>query len=129
MVSVLHPIDAVTFVLLVLLNIVLGLYFALYKGRRTDTTNELFLGSRSLEVFPLALSTMATAVSGVGIIGFTAHFYIYGLHINWTAVSVLLAMPFFRDVVLTVLYKLQVTSLFEVSPRTFVQLIRLFCYA
>lgn len=115
--NVFHPADIATFVFLIFLNIGLGLYFALCRGLNIDTTKELFLGSRSLQMLPLALSTMAGAISGVGVIGFTAHFYIYGLHVIWTTIPVVVAAPFFSNVILSVLYKLQVTSLFEVRRR------------
>lgn len=114
MATILRAADSVTFIVLIIVNISLGLYFALYRGRRMNTTKELFLGSRSMNIFPLALSTMASEVSGTGMIGFTAHYYLYGIHINWTTIPVLLALPLFCDIILSVLYKLQITSLFEV---------------
>lgn len=110
-----HYADVFTFVVLIVLNIGLGLYFAFYKSPRMNTTTEIFLGSRSLRTTPLALSMMASAISSIGIVGFTAHYYIYGFHILWTGMPYLLAMPLFAETILPVLYRLRVTSVFEVG--------------
>ncbi|XP_040077874.1 putative sodium-dependent multivitamin transporter [Ixodes scapularis] len=105
--------DLIIFVFLVVGNICLGLYFAIFKKKRMVTTNELFLGSRSLKMFPLAVSTMATMVSGLGIIGFTAHYYAYGLHVLWASVAIVLVSPLLVNAIVPVLYELQVTSVFQ----------------
>lgn len=109
--------DLIIFVFLVVGNICLGLYFAIFKKKRMVTTNELFLGSRSLKMFPLAVSTMATMVSGLGIIGFTAHYYAYGLHVLWASVAIVLVSPLLVNAIVPVLYELQVTSVFQVKLR------------
>lgn len=121
MANMLHPADSVMAALLITVNVVLGLCFALCRGPRMNTTRELFLGSRSLQAFPLALSTMASSISGIGIIGFTAHYYMYGIHMIWVGVPMLLTAPFLTNIVLPALYKLHVTSLFEVGPEKYVE--------
>lgn len=111
-----HPADHALFAILVATNLGLGLYFAFYKNRRLNTTTrELFLGSRSLQMVPLALSTMASMCSALGVISLTAHFYSYGLHMMWPCVTAMCIMPFFANVIFPVLYRLQVTSVFEVN--------------
>lgn len=109
-----HPVDPAIFGVLVIFNLGLGAYFALFKTRNLWTRSELVLGSRSLAMLPLAVSTMASTYSGLGIVGFTAHFYLYGLHMLWFNVPMLLFMPFFANCVAPVLYDLKVTSIFEV---------------
>lgn len=109
-------IDIVVFGILLLANLALGLYFAFFKcGKGVVTTRDLFLGSRTLNMVPLALSTMASTVSGLSMVAFTAHFYAYGLHMTWNVPSFLLYMPFLVNLVVPTLYNLRLTSVFEVS--------------
>lgn len=112
--AAIHVADVVFFIVLYVSNFALGLYFVFRKGKARQTTNELFLGTRSLYVIPLALSTMATMVSGLGMIGFSAYFYAYGLHIVWSELPPVLLLPLGTKIVIPVLYKLKVTSVFEV---------------
>lgn len=110
-------VDYVAFGLLLIANFSFGLYFSFFRRNGIATPSELFLGSRSLRMVPLALSTMASCVSGVGIIGFSAHFYAYGMHILWTSLPILLFMVVFANGVVPLLYGLKVTSMFEVSKK------------
>lgn len=113
-----HLADHVCFWSLLLTTLGLGLYFAISKRRRLLTTAELFLGSRTLRMVPLALSTMASTISAVGYIGFTAHFYMYGCHLLWFLPSTLLSMPVFVSTIVLTLYRLRVTSVFQVRLAT-----------
>ncbi|CAN8019402.1 unnamed protein product [Ixodes persulcatus] len=99
--------------MLTISNVVLGLYFAFFKKSRRVTTDELFLGNRSLQTLPLALSVMATMMSALGLIGLTAHYYSYGMHMAWISLTYIIQLPFTVYVIVPQLYRLRVTSVFE----------------
>ncbi|KAM7304195.1 putative sodium-dependent multivitamin transporter isoform X1 [Ixodes scapularis] len=105
--------EYIVFTVLVISNIALGLYFSFGKKHRGGTTDEMFLGERNIPTFALAVSVLATMMSAVGIIGFTAHFYAYGIHILWFIPTMFLTLPLVTHVITPVLYKLQITSIFE----------------
>lgn len=108
--------DAIIFLVTLVANLALGLYFAFFRrGQGTVTTSELFLGSHSLRMLPLALSTMASTISGVGFIAFTGYFYAHGLHLLWCVPSFLMMLPFLIQLFVPLLYNLKVTSVFQVS--------------
>ncbi|KAH8022486.1 hypothetical protein HPB51_024585 [Rhipicephalus microplus] len=97
------------------LNFGLGLYFSLRrKALASDTTTEMFLGSRALGSFPLAASLVASAISSVSLVGFTGHFYAYGFHLMWHGLNTLAMAPVVAFLFLPVFYGLRITSLFEV---------------
>lgn len=99
---------------LMALNMGLGLYFSLRrKARAAHTTAEVFLGSRALRAIPLGASVVASLVSSAGLVGFTGHFYAYGFHLNWHALTTLAVVPLVCHLFLPVLYGLRITSLFE----------------
>ncbi|KAH7937416.1 hypothetical protein HPB49_011990 [Dermacentor silvarum] len=100
-------------------NLSLGLYFSFRKtnagvGTRA-TTAEVFLGNRLLKTIPLAASAVASLFSSTGLVGFPAHYYAYGWHMAWAYVMPLVFVPLSTHVFVPVLYRLRLTSIFEVS--------------
>ncbi|KAK8760361.1 hypothetical protein V5799_028371 [Amblyomma americanum] len=109
-----------------------GLYFALRRcwarkrlGGATDgragggssQADEEFLGGRSIGTLPLALSVLASMVTATGLVGFTAHFYAHGMHLLWGSVPVLVMLPFIAYVVIPLVRRLGVTSVFQGGMR------------
>ncbi|CAN7994511.1 unnamed protein product, partial [Ixodes pacificus] len=105
-------IEYAVFGVLMAANVALGLYFACRKAR-AQTTEEMFLGSRTLRVLPLAVSVVATITSPTGIVAFAGHFYAYGLHLNWVNLGLVAVLPITTHLIIPVLYKMRVTSVFE----------------
>lgn len=103
-------------------NLGFGLYFSCARrARKEATTEEMFLGSRSLRTLPLAGSVLASMLSAIGVIGFSAHYYAYGFHYLWNFLSAPLIAVIVSKMVIPVLYQLKVTSVFEASILTFYQ--------
>ncbi|XP_077539343.1 sodium-coupled monocarboxylate transporter 1-like [Haemaphysalis longicornis] len=112
-----EAIEYVLFGTLVLGNFALGLYFSVRKppagAASASTAEDVFLGSRLLKFLPLAASSVASLFSSTGLIAFPAHYYAYGMHVAWCAVTALLYVPLAMYVFAPVLYKSGVTSIFE----------------
>uniref|UniRef100_A0A6B0UU13 Putative sodium-dependent multivitamin transporter n=1 Tax=Ixodes ricinus TaxID=34613 RepID=A0A6B0UU13_IXORI len=106
-------VEYAVFTVVMLANLGLGLYFALFKRLRDQSTGELFLGNRTLKTIPLALSVFASTISSVSVVAITGHFYAYGFHFAWGAVAAFLVLPVSFLVIIPVLYRLKVTSIFE----------------
>lgn len=107
-------VEHATFGVLMTANLGLGLYFAFSRrARKAPTADEVFLGSRTMGTVPLAVSVLASMISAIGVIGFGAHYYAYGFHYAWSLVSAPLLVPIVTLIVIPVLYKLRVTSVFE----------------
>ncbi|XP_075529555.1 sodium/iodide cotransporter-like [Dermacentor variabilis] len=101
------------FATLMVANFSLGLYFSFRRRSLKSTADEVFLGSRSLHSLPLAVSALASIMSSIGIIGISAHVYAYGTHMFWNQVLAPLNALIVAHVVVPVLYRLRVTSVFE----------------
>lgn len=113
MASSVHVAEYAVFGVLMATNVLVGLYFSLGRRAREAGASEAFLGGRSLGVVPLSLSVLASLVTAIGLVGFTAHFYRYGLHLLWASFTVFALVPFIGRVVVPVIYSLRVTSVFE----------------
>ncbi|XP_077489432.1 sodium-coupled monocarboxylate transporter 2-like isoform X1 [Amblyomma americanum] len=112
-----HVLEYVLFGVLVAANFSLGLYFSFRNSSAESgsdaTAREVFLGSRSLRMLPLAASTVASLFSSTGLIALPAHYYAYGWHLFWGGLTPLLLFPFATRLFVPVVYKLGVTSVFE----------------
>ncbi|KAG0417096.1 hypothetical protein HPB47_005887 [Ixodes persulcatus] len=94
-------------------NLGLGLYFSVFKKTRERSSNEVFLGSRTLASIPLAMSAIASLISTMGIVGLGAHFYAFGFHYDWSLLATVVVLPVVVYVIVPTLYQLKVTSVFE----------------
>ncbi|XP_077496077.1 sodium-coupled monocarboxylate transporter 1-like [Amblyomma americanum] len=108
-------VDYAVFSLLTGASLGVGLYFSIRRKKAASgqTTDELFLGSKSLQTLPLAASVLATVGSATGVVGMPAHMYAYGLHLGWLCLSNVILIPFAVSVVVPVLYRLNITSVFQ----------------
>ncbi|XP_077496391.1 sodium/iodide cotransporter-like [Amblyomma americanum] len=108
-------VDYAVFSLLTGASLGVGCYFSIRRKKAApgQTTDELFLGSKSLQTLPLAASVLATVGSATGVVGLPAHTYAYGLHLGWLCLSNVLLIPFAAAVVVPVLYRLNITSVFQ----------------
>ncbi|KAH9382286.1 hypothetical protein HPB48_000888 [Haemaphysalis longicornis] len=113
--------EYVVFCIVIIANLSTGLYVSFRRDslRRGTTSNEaeVFLGSRALRVLPLAASSAASLFSSIGLIGFPAHVYTYGMHSAWTLVTPVLYLPLATYVIVPLIYKMGFTSIFEVSGK------------
>ncbi|CAN8019384.1 unnamed protein product [Ixodes persulcatus] len=107
-----HPAEYAIFGILLLATLGPGIFFAL-KRTGPVTVEEVFLGSRTLATIPLALSALASLMSSAGLIAFTAHYYAYGMHMAWSFITIQLCLPVTVHIIVPVLYRLKITSLFE----------------
>ncbi|KAK8786097.1 hypothetical protein V5799_007538, partial [Amblyomma americanum] len=113
----LRLLEYVLFAVLVAANLSLGLYFSFRKRNiapgSTETTAEVFLGSRMLKTLPLAASSVASLFSSTGLVGYPAHYYAYGWHMAWSYLTPLLFIPVATHIFVPVLYRLRITSIFQ----------------
>ncbi|KAK8757401.1 hypothetical protein V5799_004963 [Amblyomma americanum] len=126
---ILHLVDYVVFFAFTASSVALGLYYSMRKsatnrgkscskGIHSSVASqarqeEVFLGSRSLPAWSLAVSMLASGASGVGVVSLSAHQYAYGMHFLWDIVAIAMTTPCIVCFFLPVLYRLKVTSIFE----------------
>lgn len=125
-----HTADYCVFAGMLMLSAVTGIYYGYYKRIKTDHTsdddkkrtldfgsksmNEYLLGSRKLKTFPVAMSLVASYVSGVTMLGTPSEIYNYGTQ-YWLIMVPIFLMGFtVCYVFLPVFSSLRVGSSYEV---------------
>ncbi|KAL3283616.1 hypothetical protein HHI36_006755 [Cryptolaemus montrouzieri] len=118
--------DYVVFAVMLLVSALIGVYFAFFAKVKQNTTSEYLMGGKTMGIFPISMSLIASYISGISILGIPAEMYTYGTQfwmIICTGGFVCLTMAL---VYLPVFYKLQITSSYEYLNLRFNQTVRLF---
>ncbi|XP_073954170.1 sodium-coupled monocarboxylate transporter 1-like [Choristoneura fumiferana] len=117
--------DYLVFGAMLLLSALIGIYFAFFASKKQNTTSEYLMGGKTMGMFPISMSLIASYVSGISLLGLPAEMYTYGTQL-WTitfsewAVSLTIAIIY-----LPVFYNLQITSAYEYLRLRFSQNVRL----
>ncbi|XP_029174908.1 sodium-coupled monocarboxylate transporter 1 [Nylanderia fulva] len=106
-----HWIDWLVFVLMLFVSAAAGLWH--FRRAQKSNTQDYLLGGRSLGLFPVSASLVASFISGVTILGTPAEIYNFGTQYWITIISI-----FFSGVVVAVVYlpvftNLQLNSVYE----------------
>ncbi|KAI5632424.1 sodium:solute symporter family domain-containing protein [Phthorimaea operculella] len=117
--------DYLVFGVMLLISALIGIYFAFFASKKQNTTTEYLMGGKTMGMFPISMSLIASYISGISLLGLPAEMYTYGTQ-YWTivlsewAVSLTVAAIY-----LPVYYKLQITSTNEYLRLRFNHKVRL----
>ncbi|CAB3225698.1 unnamed protein product [Arctia plantaginis] len=117
--------DYLVFGAMLLFSALIGVYFAFFASKKQNTTSEYLMGGKTMGMFPISMSLIASYISGISLLGLPAEMYTYGTQL-WTivlsewAVSLTIAVIY-----LPVFYNLQITSTYEYLRLRFNQNVRL----
>ncbi|XP_046668282.1 putative sodium-dependent multivitamin transporter isoform X2 [Homalodisca vitripennis] len=101
-------------VLLIILTILsaIGLYYR-YTGGKQSSTEEYLLGDRNQGVLPVALSLVASHMSGISILGVPAEVYFRGAIYSVANIALLIVIPVTVHLFLPVFFKVASMSVYE----------------
>ena len=107
--------DYVVFGVLLLLSSVIGLYFGWSSRKKTANTEDYLLAGRSMGVWPVALSLLASFMSALTLLGTPAEIALYGTQYWMLGIGYIIVILVTNQVFLPVFYRLNITSVFEVK--------------
>ncbi|GFQ79989.1 sodium-coupled monocarboxylate transporter 2 [Trichonephila clavata] len=90
----------------------IGVWYAIKDRKKTDT-QEFLMGGRSLSVFPVAMSVLASFMSAITLLGTPAEVYRFGTQYIIINIAFCLVVPATAYLYLPVFYNLGVTSAYE----------------
>ncbi|KAK9708911.1 Sodium:solute symporter family [Popillia japonica] len=103
--------DYSLFSIMLLGSILIGIYFGCIKPQVTAT--DYLMGGKKMKVLPVALSMIASAISGFTLLSVPTEIYQFGATYWLSCVAALVVSIFTYNIYLPVFYKLQVTSTYE----------------
>ncbi|CAH1108786.1 unnamed protein product [Psylliodes chrysocephalus] len=117
-------VDYITFMSMLGICLLVGMYFALYK--KSETAQDYLVGSRSMGVIPIAMSLLASWVSGISLLGIPTEVYVYGIQYIYILGGFLITTFLMGSIFLPVFQGLELTSTYEYHERRFSKSVRLF---
>ncbi|KAH6938036.1 hypothetical protein HPB50_006531 [Hyalomma asiaticum] len=105
--------DYVVFGGMLCVSAAIGIYYAVMGVRRKATTDDFLMGGRSMSVFPVALSILASFMSAITLLGTASEMYIYGTQYLFIIFSYCLVIPATAYLYMPIFYSLHVTSAYE----------------
>lgn len=106
-------IDYTVFGLMLAISALIGFYYA-FNDRKKKNTEEFLLGGRKLQIFPVAMSILASFTSAISILGFSQEMYRFGTMYWLIGFSYFITQPFAAHVYVPLFHKLKITSAYEV---------------
>ncbi|XP_050302091.1 sodium-coupled monocarboxylate transporter 1-like [Anthonomus grandis grandis] len=117
--------DYVVFAFMLVISALIGVYFAFFAKVKQDTTSEYLMGGKTMGIFPISMSLIASYISGISVLGLPAEMYTYGTQFWMTLSSEILVALLMAYAVLPVFYDLQLTSTYEYLNLRFNNTVRL----
>uniref|UniRef100_A0A182XVS6 Sodium/solute symporter n=1 Tax=Anopheles stephensi TaxID=30069 RepID=A0A182XVS6_ANOST len=126
--------DYVVFVLMLISCMVIGVFFG-YKdhqkhkrqkhARRGSEALDYLVGGRKMKIIPVAVSLVASWISGISLLGTSTEIYVYGVQYCYIVCAVVLMGLSMNYIFLPVFHDLQITSAYEYLQMRFDKRMRL----
>ena len=110
--------DYVVFAIILAIASAIGLFYGCV-GNKQSSTSEFLMAGRSMSVLPVALSLLASFMSAITLLGMPAEMVVYGTQYWMICISYCFVIPIAAYVFIPVFYRLELTSVFEVSQTRF----------
>uniref|UniRef100_T1PIW0 Sodium:solute symporter family protein n=1 Tax=Musca domestica TaxID=7370 RepID=T1PIW0_MUSDO len=109
---VFNSVDYSVFVFMLCISAGIGVYFGFFaKGE--DTTEEYLHGGKQMKTLPIAISLVASQLSGISIMTIPAEMYSYGINWFFNVVSMVIIIPILLWVVIPVFYNNNISNCYE----------------
>lgn len=115
--------DYTLFSLLLLVSVLIGVYFGFFS--KQDSTTEYFLGGKRMGCFPVAMSIIASHISGISLLGIPTEVFHHGTQYAACVFTSIFTAVITSYIFLPVFYKLQLTSTFEYLEVRFTRPVRI----
>lgn len=104
-------------------SVLIGVYFGCFE-KKQDNTTEYLLGGKTMSFFPIAMSLIASHISGVSLLGIPAEVYQYGSQYAACIFTSFISCALISVIYMPVFYQLQLTSTFEYLELRFTRPVR-----
>ena len=108
------PWDYVVFAIILAVASAIGLYYGC-TGNKQNSTSEFLMAGRSMSVLPVTLSLLASFMSAITLLGTPGEIVLNGTQYWMVWISYCFMIPISAYVFIPIFYRLQLTSVFEVS--------------
>uniref|UniRef100_A0A182W0T7 Sodium/solute symporter n=1 Tax=Anopheles minimus TaxID=112268 RepID=A0A182W0T7_9DIPT len=105
--------DYTVFTIMLGISTAIGVYFGFFQKQKNQTTEEYLLGGRKMKTFPIAISLIASQLSGVSIMSVPAEMYSYGAQYWIIAPTMILITMIINYIFVPVFYNNHITNCYQ----------------
>lgn len=105
--------DYGVFIAMFVICIMIGIYFGFMN--RSLSESDYLMGGRNMLILPIALSLVASFISGITLLGLPTEVYSYGVQYLYVSLGVIAMGVVMGVFYLPVFHQLNITSTYEVS--------------
>ncbi|XP_060517848.1 sodium-coupled monocarboxylate transporter 1-like [Cylas formicarius] len=116
--------DYMVFLLMLAMCLVIGAYFGFWK--KSSGAQDYLVGGRNMKTLPVAMSLVASYISGISLLGIPTEVYVYGIQYAYILGGFLLMSLVMSYVYLPVFHGLNLTSTYEYLEMRFDKKVHLF---
>lgn len=114
--------DYGVFIAMLIICSLIGIYFGYQEIHDVNGKN-----NSKLKIFPVAMSLIATHLSGTLLLGTSAEVYLYGIDFAMIVISALLSCVFTFYIIIPIFHDLDIISSYEYLERRFDKRVRTLC--
>lgn len=96
----------------------IGVYFGFFANT-ANTTDEYLMGGKKMQTIPIAISLVASQLSGLSIMSIPAEIYAFGINYVFHNISAVFAIPIINCLVLPVFYQNNISNCYEYLEQRF----------
>ncbi|EDX15158.1 sodium-coupled monocarboxylate transporter 2 [Drosophila simulans] len=104
--------DYFVFIIMLGASAGIGVYFGFFS-RSKNTTEEYLRGGKKMQTLPIAISLVASQLSGIAIMSIPAESYTYGFNYIFVVLAMLVVIPILIYVIVPVFYENNVSNCYE----------------
>lgn len=118
-------VDYSVFGIMLSISLGIGIYFGFF-GQSSKTTEEYLLGGRKMKTIPIAISLIASQLSGIAIMAVPAEIYMYGTQYALVVPLMAVVVLMINYIFLPVFYHNHIANCYEVMYSCFAE--KVVCY-
>uniref|UniRef100_A0A1B0CA85 Sodium/solute symporter n=2 Tax=Lutzomyia longipalpis TaxID=7200 RepID=A0A1B0CA85_LUTLO len=106
----------------------IGVYFGFIKKKPKKSSEEAdnyLVGGRKMRIFPIAMSLIATYISGISLLGTPTEIYVFGVQYMYILIGVIAVALIMTFIFLPVFHDLKLTSTYEYLEMRFDKRVRM----
>uniref|UniRef100_A0A1B0EY77 Sodium/solute symporter n=1 Tax=Phlebotomus papatasi TaxID=29031 RepID=A0A1B0EY77_PHLPP len=120
--------DYTVFGLMLISCSLIGVYFGFIKKKPkkgSEEADNYLVGGRKMQIFPIAMSLIATYISGITLLGTPTEIYVFGVQYMYIMIGVYIVAIIMTFVFLPVFHDLKLTSTYEYLEMRFDKRVRM----
>ncbi|XP_065368743.1 sodium-coupled monocarboxylate transporter 2-like isoform X2 [Calliphora vicina] len=105
-------VDYIVFVVMLCVSAGIGVYFGFFSKSK-NTTDEYLMGSKQMKTIPIAISLIASQLSGIAIMSVPAENYAFGFTYAFIVACLILVIPILNYIIVPVFYNNNISNCYE----------------